>query len=769
MKRLLSASLAVVVAPILFGAPEPAPKDVSLGGPEVVKVDWNTRSLQTADLNGDGLLDLMVVNNDRSAIDLLYQVKPGTPAQKSPASARSNRWDPVLEDARFRKASVTTGVTVFDLASGDFNGDGRIDVAYTGDPQLLTLRLQQADGSWSEKRIPEAPVPSQLVGSLRSGDLDRDGRTDLAILGQKELAVFFQEKGGDLGAPERYTLPDESCYGLELVDVNGDGRTDLVYLCGNAREPVRVRLQMGERQFGPEQAYAIRPTRCTLQVLQPATAKVPAVFAFAQDATGQFEEFRLEPAKSDDQTLQLRPRVFSPRPGSKSAASYALGDFDGDGQIDVAVSDPDGAQVYLYLRQRDGGFTRPERYPVFSDARGIAAGDWEGNGRADLFVASPKEQSVGISHFTSDGRLSYPQPLPVTGRPVALAVGRLKEGGPLHLAVIREEKGKRALELLVRKGDSAELVKSIELAGLKTDPRAVRFIDANQDGKMDLAVFSPLDALRIFVQGDNASFTDASTVPGFRRGLVDNLDAAAATLGDLNGDGKPELIVSSGNFARALRVDDKGQISVIDQFNARDSTAEIATSLVLPQPGKKGQRPAVVLYDNKTNAFQILKANDQKLYQVSDTTPAGKIEVVGAEVLTTSKNGTEGFVFGKDRFWWLPLGRGDLTATTVATHATDLPDIHYSDVVVGDLNGDGVAEAVCIDPDKNVIEVLGRAPEKRWESRLHFKVFETDEHFQGHKGPPQEPRETVVADVTGDGKKDLVLLVHDRILVYPQE
>lgn len=767
MKRHLPAALAAILAPLLWGAADPAPREVALGGPEVVKLDWNTRSLQAADLNGDGLTDLLVVNNDRSAVDLLYQLKAGAAPQKTPPSTRGNRWDPVLEDARFRKASLTTGVTVYDLATGDLNGDGRIDLAYTGDPQLLTLRLQEADGSWTEKRIPEAPVPSQLVGSFRAGDLDGDGRTDLVMLGQKELAVFFQEKSGEIAAPERYALPDESCYGIELVDVNGDGHTDLVYLCGNAREPVRVRLQMGERQFGPEQAYAIRPTRCTLQVLQPGSPKAPAVFAFAQDATGQFEEFKLEPARAEDNELLLRPRVFSPRSGNKTTAAYALGDFNGDGQVDVAVSDPDGAQVFIYLRQKDGGFTRPQRYPVFSDARSIAAGDWDCDGRAELFVASPKEQSVGVSRFTADGRLAYPQPLPLTGRPVALAVGSLNDRGSIVLAVVREEKGKRSLELLGPKGADAAPVASIELAGLKTDPRAVRFVDANQDGRTDLVVFSPLDSLKIFLQGEQLQFNDVSAAPGFRRGLVDNLDASAFTTGDLDQDGKTEMVVSSGNFARALRVNEKGEIAVVDQFNARDSNAEIATALVLPQRAKK-DRPAVVLYDNKTSAFQVLRVNDQKLYQVADTSPAGKIEVTGAEVLSTAKTGREAFIFGKDRFWWLPLGRSDFTATAVATHATDLPDIHYSDVVVGDLNGDGVAEAVCIDPDKNVIEVLGRAADKRWESCLHFKVFETDEHFQGHKGPPQEPRETVIADVTGDGKKDLILLVHDRVLVYPQ-
>jgi hypothetical protein len=311
------------------------------------------------------------------------------------------------------------------------------------------------------------------------------------------------------------------------------------------------------------------------------------------------------------------------------------------------------------------------------------------------------------------------------------------------------------------------VVKSIELTGLKTDPRGLRLFDANQDGRMDIAVFTAFEAMRLYVQGDDANFTELSASPTFRRGLVDNVDTAAVSFGDIDNDGKAEFLVSAGGFARALRVNNKNELAVVDQFNARDPAAEVATTLVLPSG--KSKTPTIILYDKKAEQFQTLRANDQSLYQVMDTTPAGRIDVVGTEVRVNGTAGTEAFVFGKDRFWWLPLGRGDFSAATAATHATDLPDIHYGDVIAGDLNNDGRAEIVCVDPDKNLLEILGRDANDRWESRLHFKVFETDEHFQGRKGPPQEPRETVIADVTGDGKKDLILLVHDRVLVYPQE
>ncbi|MFT3781769.1 MAG: VCBS repeat-containing protein [Nibricoccus sp.] len=769
MRRRLVSLVVLAVGCASMKAADAPLREVALHGPEVLKLDWNTRAIQACDLNGDGLNDLVVGNNDRSTIELLYQLKAGAANESVPKSINKNRWEPVLEDARFRKISVTTGVTLYDLVAGDLNNDGRIDLVYTGEPTALTIRYQQADGTWSEKKITEAPAPIQFVGSMKIADLNGDGRADLAIIGQKELAVYYQDKDGELAAPERYALPDDGCYGLEVCDVDGDGRPDLVYLCANNRDVLRVRLQNGDRQFGPELAYNIKPTRCTLQTLAQANGKQTAVFADAQDQTGQLEIFemkRVESAK-DGGAPSLRPRVFSPRPGSKTALSYVIADFNGDHLDDVAVSDPDGAQVFVYLRQKEGGFANAQKYPVFSDARSIAAGVWGEGDRAAIFVASPKEQSVGVATFNKEGRLSYPQPLTVTGRPLALAAGDVAGDGKCKLVVLKEEKGKRFIEIYGQKNGGSELLKSIELTGLKTDPRALRLIDANQDGRLDIAVFTPLDAMRLYVQGEKMEFTEASAAGNFRRGLVDSLEASAVSLGDINGDGKPELMVSGAGFARALQLGADGELKVVDQFNARDPNAEIATALVLgaSAPNKK---PNVVLYDRKSDQFQILTANAQGLYRVTDTLLAGKIEVVGAEVRKT-KSGDEAFIFGRDRFWWLPLSRADFVPSTVTTHATDLPAVSYADIVAGDLNNDGKPELICVDPDKNLLEVLGKGSDGRWESLMHFKVFETDQHFQGRKGSVLEPRETIVADVTGDGKKDLVLLVHDRVLVYPQD
>ncbi|MGA3007657.1 MAG: VCBS repeat-containing protein, partial [Opitutaceae bacterium] len=580
-------------------AEKPLGESIALGPPEVIKVDWNTRALTPADLSGNGLTDLAVLNNDRAQIDLLYQLKPGVPPPPLPPSVNLNRWEPVVADAHFKKISLTTGVTMFDLAIGDLNGDGRPDLVYTGDPQALTIRYQKKNGDWTEKIIDDAPEPSQLVSCLAIADLAGHGRKDLVMLGKKELAIFYQDEKGVLRAPERYALSDENCYGLQVCDVNGDGRPDLVYLSSAGADTLRVRLQAANGQFGPEQSYPLKALRSTLQLLNAAGPDKPAKFAYIQDPTGQLVVFELDPkgGANADKFPVPRPRIFTPRAGSNGTESYAFGDFDGDGREDIAVSDPEGSQIYIYFRQADGGFTVAKRFPSLSDGRSIAAGDWDGSGRASLFVASPKEQVVGVTTVTSEGRLTYPQPLPVTGKPFAVATGDLAGTGHDQLVVALSDKGKYALQIWAgAKVGQPQLLKTIDLPNQNNDPRAVRVFDANQDGKLDIAVFTPFEPMRLFVQGEKFSFKEATSETGFRPGLVDNLDSAALTVADVDGKGRPEMLVSGTGYARALRLKPTGELAVLDQFNANDPSAEIAGAFALP-PSVPGKKPVVVLYD----------------------------------------------------------------------------------------------------------------------------------------------------------------------------
>jgi hypothetical protein len=102
------------------------------------------------------------------------------------------------------------------------------------------------------------------------------------------------------------------------------------------------------------------------------------------------------------------------------------------------------------------------------------------------------------------------------------------------------------------------------------------------------------------------------------------------------------------------------------------------------------------------------------------------------------------------------------------SYETPIKDGHLSDVVAGDLNNDGRKDLVFLETEKNYLDLVTFQLPHKLVPATRWQVFE-ERTFRSRRNDSLEPREAVVADVTGDGKADLIVLVHDRILVYPQE
>jgi hypothetical protein len=101
-------------------------------------------------------------------------------------------------------------------------------------------------------------------------------------------------------------------------------------------------------------------------------------------------------------------------------------------------------------------------------------------------------------------------------------------------------------------------------------------------------------------------------------------------------------------------------------------------------------------------------------------------------------------------------------------YETPIRDAHLNDVVTGDLNNDGRKDLVFLETARSYLDLVTfEAPHKLVPAN-RWQVFE-ERTFRSRRNDSNEPREALVGDVTGDKKNDLIVLVHDRILVYPQE
>lgn len=753
----------VALTSLVVGAAGDASLVVSLDGPEVFKVDWNTRALIGHDIDGDGRTDLVLLNNDRAKIDILYQVRPGEPR---PASIASNRWEPVLEDTRFAKRSLVTGGTMYALAAGDFDGDGRADLVFTGKRDPLTILYQGEDDDWTRRRVIDIEEPAPWTGSLEAIDLDGDGRDDLVVLAKTRLLVFLQDDRGELNGPEVYPLADDACYGLVARDLNGDQALDLMYLMPRSESAWRARFQVEHGRFGPEHIFRMESPAAALVPLADVTGELPR-FATVNQRTKLVELVSLvdTDASEDLEQVRLHPRVFASASRDAREPSYALGDFDGDGRQDLAVADARSAQVQIYLQRGDGGFGLATGYPTLPDVGSLATGDLDNDGRDELYLVSKVEGTLGMSEMSDEGRLSYPRPLATSGTPLAVVAGDLGGKGDA-LAYLYEDDGERGVAIFDPRDGSGE--RRMALDGLRTDPSALRILDANQDGRSDLAVFIVQSPMRLLLQKDSGTFVEATRETGYRPGLVDDLPVTALGTGDVDGDGIPEMLVAGKGFARSMRIDAAGEFVVLDQFNARDSgdTVEAALAVDLDADGTV----EILLSIEGDESLQVLRRDDQGVYRYLTSIAVGSIDLLGADVVDLDGDSFPDLLFwGADRFWWIPVGESGWSVDTVASYESVLDEMVPWNVAVGDLNDDGHEEIVILDSvESRIMEILTSDVDRIWRNILHFTVFDVDPHYQGRTGANREPRELLIADLTADGKADLVLLVHDRVLLYPQ-
>ena len=178
----------------------PAPT-FGFSGPEVFPIENFMSDLRAADLDGDGLNDLIVVNNARSKITLLFNQTGRTNKTAAP-TVRTDIND-LPPDARFRIDSIASEKRIASLAVGDLNKDGRPDIAYYGEPRELVVQYNLGTNGWSSPKRWPIEDGQLTQNGLVTGDLNGDGRADLLLLAENHVYHLAQQKDGSLAEPEK--------------------------------------------------------------------------------------------------------------------------------------------------------------------------------------------------------------------------------------------------------------------------------------------------------------------------------------------------------------------------------------------------------------------------------------------------------------------------------------------------------------------------------------------------------------------------------------
>ncbi|MCZ6792047.1 MAG: VCBS repeat-containing protein [Planctomycetota bacterium] len=664
----------------------------------------------TSDVDGDGRLDVVLVERGTRAIVMFLQTTPG-----------------FFEVRRFLDASVGEPR---DLVATDLDGDGDVDIALVTDALPLAspgvaLFFQEGNLDFIANRqfIPGGTLLAQ-PSSLVAADLDGDGDVDLAIsdadAGKTALTIFYRGNPpaglGSCGATRSgYTPcsvgPPQVARDLALADVDGDSRVDLV--TGHS-DGFSVFYGDGNGVFDQRVAQAAPG----ISLRSVAVGDI--------DGDGTLDLVGGDP--DGGQVIvarQITPEAFelvSPAPLDpllfRTPVEIRTADLDGNGRTDVVVADTgrpfdaDGAGLIVCLADSEGAFSSDVVRPLDPQAaaaaipRAVALADLDADGLIDLISVDDGSRELVIylqdraGNFSASADVIAAATPDVLGRPQAFAAGDVDGDGRLDVSVLSVSDPR--VTVVLPRDDDVDLV-GHGFSGANVLLGAVRLAvgDIDGDGRLDLATADfDSDSVSVLLQDAFGVFTGIQSLRS--EGLR---GPESVALADLDGDGRLDVVTAgrisgdvvwfaqrpTGDFSAAVPVGDLApgvQLMSPLALVAADVDADGLVDVVVP--GHQSEN-LVIFYQSPKGGFEpgmavSLAAGTAPVEVVvedldRDGRPDLVVAALGTEPLTILRQSGLRVFSASPR----PVGVDGVTATAVA---------------VADLNGDGRLDLALADADQ---------------------------------------------------------------------
>jgi hypothetical protein len=536
----------------------------------------NPQSLTLGDFNGDGKLDMAVVDRTTNSVSVFLGNGDGT--MQAPINTaglgigaatymaaadfnKDNKLDLVLADQNSSQVVVLLGngdghfqaarsIPLnsgggFDVAVGDFNGDGIPDiVASSPIAQAVIILLGRGDGSFQPAVSYSAGQLGGGATNLAVGDFNKDGKLDILTsingsLGLGSSVSLLLGKGDGTFLPASLVTVDQLSGQLAVADFNGDGNPD--WVAGNTQGHVlTMALGNGDGTFRAGVNYAL------------GNGPFVALADFNKD--GKLDVVAVDRSSNDVRVLlgkgdgTFQPGIITTVSGAFSG--IATGDFNNDGNQDVVVSDSTGAaprNVIVLLGNGDGTFAAPARFTTGGSGEGlILTEDFNGDGKLDIAVVNQSDNTVSILLGNGDGTFQAPKITPALatdGLLGAMAAGDLNGDKKLDLVVpdyVGSASGQVAI--LLGKGDGTFQAPTFITSHAGSTWPVIA--DFNKDGKLDLAVANQFGTIDVFLGNGDGTFNTSLVLNDVQPNIGSPIPIAMA-VGDFNLDGNLDLLVGT--------------------------------------------------------------------------------------------------------------------------------------------------------------------------------------------------------------------------------
>jgi hypothetical protein len=543
-----------------------------------------------------------------------------------------------LTNGSYTTSELLTG-TAAALVAADVNGDGYPDLLvqiFSGGSALpITVYLSNGDGTFT---VGTTVLPSTATESFTADDINGDGKVDLVVMTANQILVLLGDGTGKFGTAIA-TAANNTLSNFPYVatgDFNGDGKKDLIL------SNLVVLLGDGTGNF-------------TAAPSSPITASGPPV----------------------------------------------VGDWNNDGKQDVAfeTTGTGGGIITTYLGNGDGTFTVSNSYATIAGATYLSASDLDGDGNTDLYVGEANggifgpdynsngllQAVMGVGNGTFAGAQAYPNgTYDKTGSALdPFATADFHGKGYQDVLMLTDT----GLEMLTNNGKGAFTETTVP--GIV--PTAIEAADMNGDGKSDA----------IFAEGSSGTY-DIAVALGNGDGTFETKTTTAVPalpgrllVGDFNGDGKPDIVMTSGDSVYLLLNEGNGTLKAPTLVNTEANQVTGIVAADLRNNGKldlvlteaalfnaTGPGAVGVLLGDGNGSFQpetdITVGFLPVAVATGDMNKDGKVDLVVASGVDQVQSTTSLYV--------LP-GKGD---GTFGTATSSLLNSNYvMALAVSDLNQDG--------------------------------------------------------------------------------
>jgi hypothetical protein len=759
--------------------------------PRIVKVGEDAGPVTYGDFNGDGRPDIAVVNNRRSRIELFYLRAAPRTADEVQRSFRANEIPP---NPWYDRESISVSHRISAIRAHDVNGDGKLDIVYAGSQpaEIVVLRQESPTRFTTMARQRVSQLGARHEGFAIADVMGDEGLEILAIAGGR-IHIYPLTARGRFGEPKMLGsgASSDQIRSLAIEDFDGDGRLDVLGLVPDDSAPVRLWLQAQDPDAKGKAGLLASELRFEMPQLREASpirfpGRKGASIGVIERAANRVAFFDLSTAQiagGGSETIserEVQAEVTSFEDTGAKNRSVIAADLSGNGMPDLVTTDQKGNAIVIYRQEQGLGLASSTSYAAFKTPRQVEVGRWFDLPRQQLFVLSEEEKTVGFSTIDpDDGRVNFPTPIAFkTAGATPLVMRYLQLGDTPALAVILKDRRDYVLELHTREGNGASEgspewnahIATVALKDVKRDPAAILPFDYDRDGTLDLLVLTPGEPMMMVqTQLKEDKFTPGTvltkdTMPQF--GLVQAAGPENTALLDVDGDGQAELLIADANYVRFAAYDGEKGWRVVDQVNVPDSSTQLVGLAMFNGGDEANQR--IIASDKANGRLLSFARNEAGRWVLRERTRMLGFAAGPIRAGRFAGDATPSVLaLSDDAFALVRLGGQRAALEQFAAYTAETDNRLQHNLTAGDLNGDGFTDAVVLDGREQMCQILTFSQSRKLFPATEFKVFESRLFSRGESRELQ-PSRAFIADLTGDGHNDLMLLVHDRVIIYPQ-